>query len=75
MKKTRLFCEKPENKSKQDRRSKERKTAKEEKHELQLTLGETKKEGPEKNRKCGQAKKIAKKSKKEILVDDRSTYL
>jgi hypothetical protein len=49
MKKTRLFCpKKTENKSKQDKRSEERKTEKEEKHELKLTLGETKKEGPEK---------------------------
>jgi hypothetical protein len=51
MKKTRLFCKK-NGKQKQTRqkikRKKERKTAKEEKHELQLTLGETKKEGPEK---------------------------
>jgi hypothetical protein len=46
MKKTRLFCKK----TKKGRRSKERKTAKEEKRELQLTLGETKKEGPEKQK-------------------------
>jgi hypothetical protein len=38
---------------------KERKTAKEEKHELQLTLGETKKEGPEKQKMWTRKKKIA----------------
>jgi hypothetical protein len=40
-------------------RSKERKTAKEEKHELQLTLRETKKESPEKQKMQTRKKQIA----------------
>jgi hypothetical protein len=53
------FATKQKNKSKQERRSKERKTAKEEKHELQLTLRETKKESPEKQKMQTRKKKIA----------------
>jgi hypothetical protein len=44
-------------KSKQDRRSKERKTAKDEKHELQITLGETKKERSRKTENADKEKK------------------
>ncbi len=67
MKKTRLFCKKTEKKKiKQDRRSKERKTAKDEKHELQLALGETKKERSRKTENADKEKKIASQSKKEI---------
>jgi hypothetical protein len=47
-------------------RSKERKTAKEEKHELQLTLRETKKEGPENQKMRTRKKNSIAKAKREI---------